>query len=204
MREAMNAANEWAVTDEDLEGGGGKFPAKPRGTYTVKILKAETKTDKNNLLFLKLDTQIIRGAEKDGRIFDNYLVLSNKGNAFQRARRNSLYKALGLEKGSLPPGVPGGPDASTLVGTIVDVQVEHEFENIPGEQYSLTTSKSKNQPWKTGNWESKLNADGHLVVDGEAIKPSESVTFYDLSDDFVGLGADTDDDSADDGGWGGN
>lgn len=197
----MNAANEWAVTEDDLKGGGGDYPAKPRGTYTAEILKAETKTDKNNLLFLKLDMKITHGKEKDGRAFDNYLVLSAKGNAFQRARRNSLFKAIGLEPGSIPPGAPGGPAASTLVGTIVDFAIEHEFEDVPGEQYSITTSKSKKQPWLADGWDKKLDSDGNLVVDGEKVKPRETITFYELSDDFAGLGG-GDDAADDDGGWG--
>lgn len=204
----MSNANEWAVTDEDLEGGGGAGSAKPRGTYTATISRAETSKDKNGLLFLKFGLSITAPAKfKKQLSFDNYLVLSPKANKYQLARRNSLYQALGLGKGSIPPGAPGGPDVSVLNGVSVDFQLEHEFEDVPGEDWTITSSKSPKQPWNKDGWAKKVDENGNLVVDGEKIKPGEIVTFYSVSDDFEGLSdgssaASGSSESADDDSWG--
>ncbi len=183
--------NEWAVTKEDLEGGG-QGSAKPRQKYTGTLSRVKTGKDKNGLLYLGFGLSITAPvAFKKQLAFDNYLVLSAKANAYQKARRNSLFKALGLEAGQIPPGAPGGPSVSVLEGVSVDFWLEHEFEDVPGEDYSIVSSRSSKQPWKTGGWEDKLDANGNLVVDGEKIAPREVVTFYEVSNDFEGLNADS-------------
>lgn len=208
------STNEYAVTEEDLKGGGGNA-AKPRGKYTGQIVKAESKKDKNNKIYLALQVKISHGKRKNGVIFDNYIPLGADANGFQKARRNSLYKALGLKAGAIPHGVPGGPAVELLVGTYVDVNLEHEFEQVPGEQYALQTSKSSKSTWKTDNWEKGLDDKGNLVrspggTEFDApITPKEFPTFYELSDEFEGIGdpsgasaAPAEDESADDDDWG--
>jgi hypothetical protein len=187
------AVNEYAVTEDDLKGGGGG-DVKPRATYTGVIEKAESKLDKNKKIYLALQIRISHGGRKNGVIFDNYIPLGADANAFQKARRNSLYKALGLKAGAIPYGVPGGPDVSGLIGTYVDLTLEHEYEKVPNEQYSLQTSKSKKSRWVVEDWESGLDDRGYLAKspDGEeyeaAIQPSEYPTFYALSNEFAGVG----------------
>lgn len=198
--------NEWAVTEDDLKGGGGGDNAKPRGKYTGTISRVEKKTDKNGLLFIGFGLSVTHPvAYKKQLSFDNYLVLSAKANNYQKARRNSFFQAIGLEAGSIPPGAPGGPDVSVLEGVSVDFNIEHLFEDVPGEDYDLTTSKSSKQPWKADGWEEKLDSNGNLVVDGTKIAPREAVTFYSVSDDFEGLsepGSGSGEESADDDSWG--
>lgn len=185
--------NEYAVTEDDLKGGGGAS-AKPRDTYTGRIEKAESKTDKNKKVYLSFRVRITHGARKNGVIFDNYIPLGADANAFQKARRNSLYKALGLKAGEIPYGAPGGPAAELLDGTYVDITLEHEYAQVPGEQYSLQTSKSKKSRWVNEGWENGLDANGNLVKSpggteyDAAIKPSEFPTFYAISDEFEGIG----------------
>ena len=194
--------NEYAVTDDDLKGGGGARTAKARGKYTGTISRPEVKKDKNGKLYLKFGLKHEFGKYKGGLSFENYLPLGRDVNAYQSARRNSFYKAIGLKAGSIPPGAPGGPDVSTLEGTYIDFSLEHEFENVPGEQYSIVSSKSAKQPWVANGWEAKLDIKGNLSVNGETIAPSEVVTFFELSDEFEGLGGGSSDDSADEDGWG--
>lgn len=208
--------NEYAVTEEDLKGGGGNS-AKPIGKYTGQIVKAESKKDKNQKIYLALQIKITHGNRKNGVIFDNYIPLGGDANGFQKARRNSLYKALGLKAGAIPYGVPGGPAVDLLVGTYVDIQLEHEFEQVPGEQYSLQTSKSSKSTWKTAGWDkNSLDSKGNLVrspggTEFDApIAPKEFPTFYELSDEFEGIGdpngaapdAPVADEAADEDDWG--
>lgn len=196
--------DEYAVQEDDLKGGGGGNGAKPRGTYTGVIEKAEAKKDKNQKIYLALQIRITHGPRKNGVIFDNYVLLAESTNKFQTLRRNSLYKALGYKAKQVPHGTPNGKPASELVGTHVDITLEHEYENVPDEKYSLTTSKSKKSRWVIEDWESGLDDRGFLAKspDGEvytstdeegnvieaAIEPSEHPTFYALSDEFAGIG----------------
>ena len=200
----MSIENEWAVTEDDLKGGGGDN-AKPRGKYTATISRAKTGKDKNGLLYIGFGLSVTSPAAYRKQLsFDNYLVLSAKANKYQIARRNSFFQAIGLEAGSIPPGAPGGPDVSVLEGVSIDFALEHVFEDVPGEEYSITTSKSSKQPWKADGWEAKLNESGKLVVDGQTVSPKETVTFYSVSDDFEGLDLSGGDQAADseDGSWG--
>lgn len=195
--------NEYAVTEDDLKSSGGGNKAKARGKYTGTISRAVSKKDKNGKVYLGFGLKHEFGKFKGGLSFENYLPLSREVNAFHTARRNSFFKAIALKQGAVPPGAPGGADVSTLDGTFVDFTIEHEFENVPGEQYSLNTSKSAKSAWVQGGWESKLDANGNLVVDGKTIAPKETLTFFDISDEFSGLGGDSaQDDSADADGWG--
>lgn len=199
--------NEYAVTEEDLKGGGNRS-AKPRGKYTGEISKAVAKKDKKGKAYIGFGLKILHGKFKNGLLFENYLPLARDVNAYQAARRNSLHKAVGLKAGELPYGapVPGAPDVEALNGTVVDVTVEHEFENVPGEEYSLTTSKSAKSAWVTGGWESGLDDKGRLVRSpggtpyDAPIEPREVLTFYDMSDDFEGVGGAADDSADED--WG--
>lgn len=210
----MGSNNEWAVEEDDLKGGGG-FSAKPRAKYVGTISKAEVKTDKNKKRYLKFGVKIAAGKFKNGLAFENYLVLNRDGvNAYQAARRNSFYKAIMLSAGSLPPGVPGGPDVEILNDALVGFNLEWEFQNVPGEDYSITTSKSKKSAWVTDGWEDKLNDKGQLVKDGSGniirnedgepapIDPREVITFYELDDEFNGLAAPAAADAVDDEEWG--
>lgn len=215
-------SNEWAVSEDDLKGGGG-YSAKPRGKYVGEISRATTKKDAKGKLFIKFGAKITRGKFKGGLAFENYLVLSRDTNAYQAARRNSFYKAIALKAGTIPPGAPGGADVSVLNGTVIGFTLEHEFQNVPGYDYtSISTSSSNKQPWKSEGWEKRLNDKGELYLDAndqiirnedgdpEPIKPREIITFYELDDDFDGLGGGDDDggtfgssdDSADEDGWG--
>lgn len=204
--------DEYGISEQDLEGGGGSSAAKPRGKYTGSISQAEVKPDKNGKLYLKFGISITKGPYKGQLIFENYLPLSKNSNKFQLARRNSLFQALGLDAGSIPPGAPGGPKPSVINGAIVDINLEHEFEDVPGEQYSLDTSKSKKSRWVSEGWEENLDSSGRLVknFDGDTfdpIEPRETLTFYGVSDDFDGLPALEDDgftpdESASDEDWG--
>lgn len=188
--------DEYAVTEDNLKGGGGGNGAKPRGTYTGVIETAEAKLDKNKKTYLALSIRITHGPRKNGVIFDNYILLAASTNKFQTARRDSLYKALGYKAGQIPHGAPSpkAPDVKELIGTYVDLSLEHEYENVPDEQYSLTTSKSKKSRWVIEGWEDGLDDRGYLAKspDGEeyeaAIEPSEHPTFYALSDEFAGIG----------------
>lgn len=199
--------NEYAPSKEDLEGGGERS-AKPRGKYTAKISRSIQKPDRKGNLSLRFGLAISKGKFKTQLLFENYLPLTgdlNKVNKFQRARRNSFFKAIGLNPGEIPPGAPGGPKPEVLDGTIVDINVEHEYENVPGEDYSITTSPASNKKsrWVDEGWEARLNEKGQLVRDGsdniilgddgepEPISPRETLTWYDVSNDFTGVGGDT-------------
>lgn len=223
--------NEYAATKEDLATNtGGK--AKPIGTYTTRISKAKAATRgskegaKDGALRLTFWLEVIKGSFKKQIIFENYLALSRNVdtpgiNKFTVFRRNSFLKAIGSQEGEIPPGAPGGPDASVLNGTIVDISIEHEFQNVPGEEYSIVTSKSEKSRWATDGWAKRVNADGHLFLDAsdnvicgdngepEPIAPRESLLWYSMSDDFDGVGDPEgfDDnggsaESADEDGWG--
>lgn len=198
------SSNEYAATEEDLKGG--SRTAKARGKYTGTISRPVAKKDRNGKVYLGFGIKHEFGKYKGGLSFENYLPLARDVNAFQAARRNSFFKAIGLKPGSVPPGAPGGPDVSALEGTYIDFTIEHEFENVPGEQYSLSTSKSDKSKWVQEGWESKLDGNGNLVVNGEKIVPSETLTFFDLSDEFEGLGGGSDDSDSPTNGevWGGN
>ncbi|QWS69436.1 hypothetical protein SEA_NECROPHOXINUS_74 [Microbacterium phage Necrophoxinus] len=185
--------NEYAIVEDDLKGGGNST-AKPRGVYTAAISKAASKADKNKKVYIGFGLKILLGKFKNGLLFENYLPLARDVNKFQAARRNSFYKAIGLKAGAVPYGAPGGPQVDLLNGTVVDIQVEHEFEQVPGEEYSITTSKSAKSKWVTEGWEAGLDDKGRLVkspggtVYDAPISPKESLTFYNLSDEFDGVG----------------
>jgi hypothetical protein len=192
--------NEYAPTADDLNGVS-KPTAKPRGTYTAVISRARSKKDKNGLPNLGFGLSILNGKLKKQLLFENYLVLSSKGNKFALARRNSFYKAIGITEGTIPPGAPGGPDASVLDGTVVDIALEHVYENVPGEDFAVSTSSWAKSRWVTEGWKSCIDESGILtktpsggVITGhngepEPIYPKESITFYNISDDFEGLGS---------------
>lgn len=189
----MSNDNEYAVTEDDLKGGGGSS-AKPRGKYTGVISKAESKTDKNKKAYLGFGISITHGKYKKGLIFENYLPLARDVNKYQAARRGSFYKAISLTPGTIPYGAPGGPAAALLNGTYVDVNLEHTFEQVPGEEYAITTSKSKKSRWVEEGWEACLDDKGNLVRNpgGDAfdapVAPKEIPTFYEVSDEFAGVG----------------
>ena len=183
------AENEWAVDEDDLKGGTGA--AKPPRDYTVKISSATVETDKNRRPYYKLVLDIILGSEKGGKLFENYLPLGREKagkNAGQVNKRTaSFLKAVGHKQG-IPWGAPGGPDVSALVGTVVDVRNENKYEDVPGEQYPVST------------WEKRfkeVQASGVL----EGIKPRDDLGFYSLSDEFEGVGGGSAYDAADES-WG--
>lgn len=185
--------NEYAVTDDDLKGGGNRS-AKPRGKYTGQISKAVSKLDTNKKPYLGFGVKITHGKFKNGLIFENYLTLNPAANAYQKARRNSFYKAIGLQAGAVPYGAPGGPAVGLLDGTYVDVTIEHRFEQVPGEEYAITTSKSAKQRWLDEGWDKCVNDKGQLYknpggdVFDAPVDPKEEVTFYEISDEFAGVG----------------
>jgi len=186
--------NEYAVQDDDLKGGGG-FSAKPRGKYTIRIEKAESKTDKGKKAYLAFSGPIAKGKIK-GKLFENYLPIARDVNKYQAARRNSFYKAINLKPGALPYGAPvsGAPAAELLVGTYVDVALEHRFEQVPGEEYNITSSSSPKQPWKADGWDKCVNEKGQLYknpggdIFDAPVDPKEELTFYEVSDEFEGVG----------------
>lgn len=175
--------SEYDYTEDDAKGGGSSNKAKPTGTYVTIIEGAETKKDKNGKLYAKFQGRIQVGPHKNGVIFENYLPLSNSASKFQVMRRNSWVKALGLKPGDKIPGTPGGPDIAKINGTYVDVVLEHEYENVPGQQYSVTTRKGK-------------LPEGVTEADVAGIQPRETPVWWQMSDDFIGIGPDTDEVSA--------
>ena len=184
-------SDEYGYTEEDTQASSGprKNTPKPIGRYTAIIEKAESKTDKNGKLYLKWWNRIAFGPHKNQIAFEGYLPLSRDVNAYQLARRNSFAKATGQKPGEALVGTPAGAAADSLNGTYVDFTIQHEFQNVPGEQYSVTTG-SKAFKEKFGE---KINAAGNLVVDGVEIEPSgEFVTFYEVSDEFEGIGGGAD------------
>lgn len=172
----MTEQDEYGVSANDLKGGGGGNKAKPTKTYTVRIKKAEAKKDKNQKLLLKLDTVIEFGPNKKGHIFDNLLYLSNQENKFKVARRNSFAKALGLKEGARIPGTPGGLPAEALEDTLINVNLEHVYKDVPGQQYDVTTRNGGKLP------------DGVTEADVQGIEPEEIATFYSIADEFEGIG----------------
>lgn len=181
---------EWGVDEDDLKGGTGA--AKPPRDYTVKITSASTEKDKNQRPYIKLVLEIIFGTEKGGKLWENYLPLGRDKDGKNAGKINnrtaSFLKAIGHKQG-VPPGAPGGASVETLVGTVVDVKNENEYQDVPGEQYPVRT------------WEKRfkeVQASGAL----EGIKPRDSLGFYSLSDDFEGIGGGSDSGAADDESWG--
>lgn len=183
-------SDEYGYTEEDSAGGGQrKQTLKPIGRYTAVIENAESKTDKNGKLYLKWWNRIAFGPHKGQVAFEGYLPLSRDVNAYQLARRNSFAKATGQKAGEALIGTPNGKPAEALNGTYVDFTIQHEFQNVPGEQWSVTTG-SRAFKEKYGD---KINAEGNLVVGGQEIAPSaEIVTFYEVSDEFEGIGGGAD------------
>lgn len=180
-------SDEYGYTEEDTQAGSGQRENKPKpiGRYTAIIERAEAKKDKNGKLYLKWWNRIAFGPYKNQIAFEGYLPLSRDVNAYQLARRNSFAKATGQQAGTPLIGTPTGAEASVLNGTYVDFTIQHQFENVPGEQYAVTTG-SKAFKEKYGD---KINAEGNLVIDGVEIKPTaEVVTFYEVSDEFEGVG----------------
>ena len=169
-------SDEYGVSADDLKGGGGGNKAKPTGVYTGTIEDASIEKDKNGKLYAKFRIRIAFGKFKNGVLFENYLPLSVEGNKFNVARRNSFVKALGLKEGARIPGTPGAAPIKSIEGTYVDVTVEHEYENVPGQEYSVTTRKGK-------------LPDGVSEADVVGIEPRERLTWYAMSDEFEGLGS---------------
>lgn len=193
----MSDINEYLVSEDDLKGGGGGGDnAKPRGKYTGQISQAKSKPDKNKKLCLQFGIQITHGKYKKQLLFENYLSLDPKANKFSLGRRNSFYKAIDLKTGQMPYGVTDERPASDLNGTYVDIQVEHEYEQVPGEDHSLVTSTWSKSRWVEEGWEDGLDENGYLVrspggTEYDApIKPRESLTWYSMSDEFAGVGGD--------------
>lgn len=190
----MTDINEYLVSEDDLKGGGGGDKAKPRGKYTGRISQAKSKPDKNKKLCLQFGISITHGAFKKQLLFENYLSLDPKANKFSLGRRNSFYKAIDLKTGQMPYGVTDERPASDLDGTYVDIQVEHEYEQVPGEEHSLVTSTWSKSRWVEEGWENGLDEDGNLVrspggTEYDApIKPRETLTWYSMSDEFAGVG----------------
>lgn len=190
----MTDASEYLVSEDDLKGGGGGDKAKPRGKYTGQISQAKSKPDKNGKLCLQFGISITHGAHKKQLLFENFLSLNPKAPKFALSRRNSFYKAIDLKTGQLPYGVSDERPASDLNGTYVDIQVEHEYEQVPGEEFSIMTSGWSGSRWVTEGWADGLDEDGNLVrspggTEYDApIKPRESLTFYAMSDEFAGVG----------------
>lgn len=184
-------SDEYGYTEEDTQAGSGQRENKPKpiGVYTAVIERAEAKKDKNGKLYLKWWNRIAFGPYKNQIAFEGYLPLSRDVNAYQLARRNSFAKATGQQPGQPLIGTPNGAPAETLNGTYVDFTIQHQFENVPGEQYPVTTGSKQFKE----NYGDKLNAEGNLVVNGVEIKPSaEVVTFYEVSDEFEGIGGSSD------------
>lgn len=192
----MTDASEYLVSEDDLKGGGGGDNAKPRGQYTGQISQAKSKPDKNKKLCLQFGISITHGTYKKQLLFENYLTLDPKANKFSLGRRNSFYKAIDLKTGQMPYGVTEERPASDLNGTYVDIQVEHEYEQVPGEEHSLVTSTWSKSRWVEEGWEDGLDEKGYLVrspggTEYDApIKPRESLTWYSMSDEFAGVGGD--------------
>lgn len=190
----MTDASEYLVAEDDLKGGGGGDKAKPRGKYTGQISRAKSKPDKNGKLCLQFGIAISHGKYKKQLLFENFLSLNPNAPKFALSRRNSFYKAIDLKTGQLPYGVSDERPASDLDGTYVDITVEHEYELVPGEEYSLTTSTWSKSRWVEEGWEDGLDEEGNLVrspggtVYDAPIKPRESLTFYAMSDEFAGVG----------------
>lgn len=189
----MSEENEYGYTSEDAKGGGGGGKAKPANVYETVIEDASIEKDKNGKLYVKAKLRISSGPLKKQVLFENYLPLSKLGSKFQVARRNSFVKALGLKEGASIPGTPGAPDVSTINGTTVDIQSELEYENVPGQEYSVTTRRGK-------------LPDDVTEADIAGIQPREALTWYNLSDGFDGIGGESggsgDSGSSDEDSWG--
>ena len=174
--------SEYDFSEDDLKAtaGGQKSDALPIGDYTFAITSAEAKKDKNGKAYLSLELTVETGSQKKRKAWDNYLTLDKSNKQFHRTA--SFLRAIG-HKGGIPAGAPGGQPASALVGTFVDAQITHEYENVPGQQ------------WPVASWSKQfkeIQASGAL----EGIKPSARVGYYSISDLFEGVGAP--DEAADD------
>lgn len=189
--------NPYAVTEDDLKGGGGgSHEAKPRGLYTGQIAEAKAKNDSKGKPCIQFRIKITHGKRKGGLLFENWLSLNPEANGFATARRRSFYKAIGLQAGAIPYGAPieGAPAVELLNGTYVDVQLEHRFEQVPGQDYNIVTSKSSKQRWLEEGWDKCVNEQGQLVKDpfgnvfDAPVDPKEELTFYNISDEFAGVG----------------
>lgn len=180
--------NEYAVTEDDLAGGG-DFVARPIGDYDAVIIAAESKVGKTaqKIPYLALKFLVTRGKNKGQKFVDNYLPLKktlrksgkHEGKMMLDYRTSRFFSAIGLEPGQVPPGAPGGPEAETLVGTAVAFRNEHEYQDVPDEQYPIRTATGQyNKPFKDAQ------ARGAL----EGIKPQDNIASYSISDDFAGIG----------------
>lgn len=178
--------SEYDFNEDDLKptGGGGDREALPIGEYTFSIEKAETKRDKNGKAYLSLELEVAFGNEKKRKAWDNYLTFDKTAGGFKRTA--SFLRAIGHKNG-VPVGAPEGRPASDLVGTYVDAQVTHEYQDVPGHQYSV-------QSWSKDFAEIKESG----ALDG--IKPTARLGFYSVADEFEGIGGGSN--SASDEEWG--
>lgn len=167
--------------EKDLEGGGGGSLI-PVNDYTVLVERAKVKTDKNGKPAIQFQAAIMFGSQKKRKVFENYLPLAKltegKSAGQLHMRTKSFLKAIG-HKGGPPVGAPGGRPIEDLEGTYLDVRVEHEYQNVPGQQYAVQT-------WQKDFKD--LETSGAL----RGIKAREALGFYSVSDEFSGLGANAD------------
>lgn len=180
--------NEYAVTEDDLAGGG-DYKARPIADYDGVIIAAESKIGKTaeKIPYLALRILITHGKLKGELFFENYLPLKKKlrktgknaGKSMLDFRTARFFQAISLEPGQVPPGAPGGPDAETLVGTAISFRNEHEYQDVPDEQYAIRTG--------TGEYNKAfLDAQARGALEG--IKPQDNIASYSISDDFAGIG----------------
>lgn len=178
--------SEYDFTEDDLKstGGGGKS-IKPVGDYDIQIEGAETAKDTNGRPYLKFVGEIVSAQRKGGKVFENYLpfgrATKGKNEGKLDARTVSFLKATGQKSGT-PIGAPGADSASKLNGTIVSVRLEHEYKDVPGED------------WPVRTWQKEfkdIEASGRL----QGIEAKESLGYYSVADDFAGIGGDDDDEN---------
>lgn len=176
---------DYDFNEEDLKpkSGGGDNSPLPIGTYTFSIAKAETKSDKNGKAYLALELDVEFGKHKKRKAWDGYMTLDKTSKQFNRT--SSFLRAIGHKSG-IPAGAPGGSPASSLVGTLVDAQVTHEYQDVPGQEWSV-------QSWSKDFKE--IEASGSL----KGITPRARVGFYSISDEFSGIGGDSADSDSDTG-----
>lgn len=177
--------SEYDLTEDDLkDAGGGGGSVLPIGEYTFTIESAESKTDKNGKAYLALELEVAFGTHKKRKVWDNYLTLDKENKQFRRTA--SFLRAIGHKNG-VPVGAPGGKPARDLVGAYVDLGVTHEYQDVPGQQYSV-------QSWSKDFAE--IQESGAL----KGIKPQARAGFYSVADEFEGIGGGSN--SATDEEWG--
>lgn len=181
--------SEYEVNEEDLEGSG-TSDVHPIGDYEIVVAEAEGKTDKNGAPYLAFQGIVVKGKNKGIYLFENYLPFKKKtytkgkhaGKTMLDFRTKSFLASIGHKSG-IPAGAPGGPDASTLNGTLLKVRNEHVYNDVPDHEYPVRTGKGK---YNAEYLEALENGDL------EGITPENNLGFYSMSDDFEGIGANVD------------